>query len=126
MLSVFLSIYFLSDHGDDQINLLNIHKNVFVLFSSFNLLLVCLLQSEHRRGLDFYNIFNSSDLTLLFDLVPVFFILYLRKKSVKGFALWSPTEPVEELTVCSYTPGAFSFPIHAKHIIFFFPTQGVN
>ena len=79
MLSVFLSIYFLSDHGDDQINLLNIHKIVFVLFSSFNLLLVCLLQSEHRRGLDFYNIFNSSDLTLLFDLVPVFFILYLRK-----------------------------------------------
>ena len=79
MLSVFLSIYFLSDHGDDQINLLNIHKNVFVLFSSFNLLLVCLLQSEHRRGLDFYNLFNSSDLTLLFDLVPVFFILYLRK-----------------------------------------------
>ena len=79
MLSVFLSIYFLSDHGDDQINLLNIHKNVFVLFSSFNLLLVCPLQSEHRRGLDFYNIFNSSDLTLLFDLVPVFFILYLRK-----------------------------------------------
>ena len=76
MLSVFLSIYFLSDHGDDQINLLNIHKNVFVLFSSFNLLLVCLLQSI---GLDFYNIFNSSDLTLLFDLVPVFFIHYLRK-----------------------------------------------
>ena len=49
------------------------------MFSSSNLLLVCLLQSEHKRGLDFYNIFNSSDLTLLFDLVPVFFIFYLRK-----------------------------------------------
>ena len=78
MVSVFLSVYFLTYHGDDQINLLN-KVNVFTLFSSSNLLLVCLLQSEHRRDVDLYNKFSSSDLTLLFNVVPVFFILYPRK-----------------------------------------------
>ena len=37
---------------------------MFALFSSFNFLLVCLLQSCHKRGVEVYNVFNSNDLTL--------------------------------------------------------------
>ena len=35
---------------------------MFVLFSSSNLLLVCLLQTYHKIGVGVYKIFNSSDI----------------------------------------------------------------
>ena len=58
MLSVSLFFIF------HQTKLLNIHNNLFVLFSSSNLLLVCLLQSLYKRGMGVYKVFNSNDLTL--------------------------------------------------------------
>ena len=66
-----------------QINLLNIHKKMFVLFSSSNLLLVCLLQSWHKRNVGVYKVFNSNDLTLLFYSVYLYFILDLRRDNKK-------------------------------------------
>ena len=40
-------------------------QDVFVLFKSSDLILICLLESEHKKTLGVYKIFSSSDLTLL-------------------------------------------------------------
>ena len=86
-----------------QINLLNIHKKC-VLFSSSNFLLVFLLQTQHKRGMSVYKIFNSNYLILLFYSVYLCFIFDLRRDNSKHnyayFRLWNP--------VACYSP------IHAK------------
>ena len=66
-----------------QINLLNIHKNVFILISSSNLLLVCLLQSYHKNVEGVHNVLNPSDLTFLCYRVSLCFILYLKRTKNK-------------------------------------------
>ena len=63
-----------------QINLLDMHKKCVVLNLSCNLLLVCLLQSSHKRDMGVYKVFNSYDLMLLFYSVYLCFILDLRRK----------------------------------------------
>ena len=72
--------YFLIFH---QINLINIYKNLFLLFSSTNLLLVCLLQSQHKRGMDADKVFSFNDLTSLLYSVYLCFILDLRRDNSK-------------------------------------------
>ena len=44
-----------------QIDFLNIHKKYVSFVLSFNFLIVCLLQSQHKRGMAVYKIFNSND-----------------------------------------------------------------
>ena len=68
-LSVFLS-YILPKHTKE---------NVFVLFSSSNLLLVCYHSTERDVGI--CEAFNSSDLMLLF--VEFTFVLFLTSKEPK-------------------------------------------
>ena len=65
-----------------QINLLIIHKIVFVLFSTSNLTLICLLQSQHKSGVG-VKVFNSDDLTLLFHSFYLHFIIDLRRNNNK-------------------------------------------
>ena len=56
MISVSLSVYFSSDELAKHTL-----KKLFVLFSSSDSLLVCLLQSQLKRGVGVYKVFNSSD-----------------------------------------------------------------
>ena len=51
--------------------------------SSSNLFLVSLLQSQYKRGMGVYKVFNSNDLTLLFYSVYIYFILDLRRDNNK-------------------------------------------
>ena len=74
ILSVSLFFYFSSD----KLNKL-IEKNVFILFSFSNLILVSLLQSWQKRTVGVYKVFNSNHLTLLFYSVYLYFILDLTR-----------------------------------------------
>ena len=68
MLSVSLSVYL------HQRNLLETYiKNLF-LFSSPNLLLVCLLQSQtvHKIGVGVYKVFNSTILLVKRLILPIY------------------------------------------------------
>ena len=77
MLSVSLFFYFSSD---------KLAKNTLkmcVLFLSSNLLLACLLQSWHKRGVSVYKVFNSNDLTVFSYRFYLYFILDLRRDNNK-------------------------------------------
>ena len=57
--------------------------NRFFLFLSSNLCLVRLLQSQHKRGVSVFKVFNSNDLMVLFYIVYLCFILDLRRDNSK-------------------------------------------
>ena len=70
MVSVSLSIYFY------QINMLNIHKNVFVLFSSSNLLLVCLFFPSQLTYWELLPFLMESALLLIRERVFISHLLF--------------------------------------------------
>ena len=89
-----------------QLKLPNIHKKCFVLFSSSNLIVACLLKSQHKKGMGVYKVFSSGDLTLMFYGVYLRFNIGLRRTKNKHNCAYFKLFPI-------------SFPNSQKMQIFF-------